>query len=133
MFLFFRFSFERENRPHLQRLYHLKRTDGKKYIGADLMLQADYAAQMLGLSAEHMTSNEAMHPGSSSNYHNEIKRSNSRDASPPASLRQTPSSSTPPTSSYSPFAQHKLKLSGMYFMYGLYLLINPKTTNYNSI
>ncbi|XP_055314117.1 uncharacterized protein LOC129575161 isoform X3 [Sitodiplosis mosellana] len=111
-------AFERENRPHLQRLYHLKRADGKRYIGADLMVQGDYAAQMLGLplNAEHMASSEMMHhmhQPPQTNYQNEAKRSNSRDASP--SLRQTPTSSTPPTSSYSPFAQHKLKLSGSHY------------------
>lgn len=114
-FVFFiRLAFERENRPHSQRLYYLKRADGKRHIGADLMVQGDYAAQMLGLNAEHMTSNEMIHhlqqPTTQSNYPatHEVKRSSSRDASP--SLRQTPTSSTPPTSSYSPFAQHKLKL-----------------------
>lgn len=110
--MIFRLAFERENRPYLQRLYHLKRADGKRYIGADLMVQSDYAAQMLGLNADHMTSNEIMHQPAQTNYQNEAKRSNSRDASP--SLRQTPTSSTPPTSSYSPFAQHKLKLGGSY-------------------
>lgn len=112
-------AFERENRPHSQRLYYLKRADGKRHIGADLMVQGDYAAQMLGLNAEHMTSSEMIHhlqqPTTQSNYPatNEVKRSSSRDASP--SLRQTPTSSTPPTSSYSPFAQHKLKLGKTIF------------------
>lgn len=108
----FRLAFERENRPHSQRLYYLKRADGKRHIGADLMVQGDYAAQMLGLNAEHMTPTEMIHqmhqPTTQLTYQNEVKRSSSRDASP--SLRQTPTSSTPPTSSYSPFAQHKLKL-----------------------
>lgn len=115
--MIFRLAYERENRPHLQRLYHLKRADGKRYIGADLMVQGDYAAQMLGLNAEHMASSEMMHhmqQPAQTNYQNEGKHSNSRDASP--SLRQTPTSSTPPTSSYSPFAQHKLKLGGSYHM-----------------
>lgn len=115
----FRLAFERENRPHLQRLYYLKRADGKRHIGADLMVQGDYAAQMLGLNAEHMSSNDMMQhhmqqPSQTTNYQTEAKRSNSRDASP--SLRQTPTSSTPPMSSYSPFAQHKLKLGGLYFI-----------------
>lgn len=105
-------AFERENRPHSQRLYYLKRADGKRHIGADLLVQGDYAAQMLGLNAENMTSTEMIHqmhqPTTQLTYQNEVKRSSSRDASP--SLRQTPTSSTPPTSSYSPFAQHKLKL-----------------------
>lgn len=111
-----RLAFERENRPHSQRLYYLKRADGKRHIGADLMIQGDYAAQMLGLTpGEHMTPSElmhSMHQPQQSGYQNEQKRSISRDASP--SLRQTPTSSTPPTTSYSPFAQHKLKLGGEY-------------------
>lgn len=108
-------AFERENRPHSQRLYYLKRTDGKRHIGADLMLQGDYAAQMLGLNAEHMSpGGELMHQPIQSSYQTEAKRSTSRDASP--SLRQTPTtSSTPPTTSYSPFAQHKLKLTGSHY------------------
>lgn len=94
-------------------MYYLKRADGKRHIGADLMVQGDYAAQMLGLNAEQMTSSEMVQhiqQPTQTNYptSNDVKRSNSRDASP--SLRQTPTSSTPPTSSYSPFAQHKLKL-----------------------
>lgn len=53
-------AFERENRPHVQRLYYMKRVDGKKHIGADMMLQGDYAAQMLGLNADHIVSNEIL-------------------------------------------------------------------------
>lgn len=128
-FLRFRLAFEHENRPHSQRLYYLKRADGKRHIGADLMVQGDYAAQMLGLNAEQMTPSEMIHQmhqpnqptttvaattSASVTYQNDVKRS-SRDASP--SLRQTPTSSTPPTSSYSPFAQHKLKLGGSYIFY----------------
>lgn len=113
--IFYRMVFERENRPHSQRLYYLKRADGKRHIGADLMVQGDYAAQMLGLNTDHMSPGELMHPmhqPTQSSYQNEVKRSSSRDASP--SLRQTPTSSTPPTTSYSPFAQHKLKLGGSF-------------------
>lgn len=53
-------AFERDNRPHVQRLYYMKRVDGKKHIGADMLLQGDYAAQMLGLNADHMASNEIL-------------------------------------------------------------------------
>lgn len=47
-------SYEREGRPYSQRLYHLKRFDGKNFIGAEMSLQGEYAAQMLGLSSEHL-------------------------------------------------------------------------------
>lgn len=48
-------SYEREARPYLQRLYHLRRVDGKSYIGAEMMLQSEYAAQVLGLSSDHLS------------------------------------------------------------------------------
>lgn len=103
-------AFERENRPHLQRLYFMKRIDGKKHIGADMMLQGDYAAQMLGLNADHIATNEFMNyvhqpmlpsstitttatstittlPHTHQNESAMIKRSSSRDVSP--SLRQS--------------------------------------------
>lgn len=47
-------AYEREKKPHLQRIYHMKRLDNKPYIGADVATQGEYAAQMLGLSAEHL-------------------------------------------------------------------------------
>ncbi|XP_030369007.1 uncharacterized protein LOC115620035 isoform X2 [Scaptodrosophila lebanonensis] len=50
-------SYERQKKPLLQRIYHMKRVDGKGYIGADVATQSEYAAQMLGLSAEHLTQN----------------------------------------------------------------------------
>lgn len=49
-------AFERENRPHSQRMYYVKRVDGKRYLGADLLLQGEYAAQVLGINAEHVSS-----------------------------------------------------------------------------
>lgn len=49
-------SYEREGRPYSQRLYHMKRFDGKSFIGAEMSLQGEYAAQMLGLSSEHLSS-----------------------------------------------------------------------------
>lgn len=49
-------AFERENRPHSQRMYYVKRVDGKRYLGADLLLQGEYAAQVLGINAEHVPS-----------------------------------------------------------------------------
>ncbi|XP_067628313.1 uncharacterized protein px isoform X2 [Eurosta solidaginis] len=47
-------AYERKKKPHLQRLYHMKRVDGKNYIGADIQTQGEYAAQLLGLSADHL-------------------------------------------------------------------------------
>ncbi|XP_065370469.1 uncharacterized protein px isoform X2 [Calliphora vicina] len=47
-------AYEREKKPHIQRIYHMKRVDNKPYIGADIATQGEYAAQMLGLSAEHL-------------------------------------------------------------------------------
>lgn len=49
-------AFERENRPHSQRMYYVKRVDGKRYLGADLLLQGEYAAQVLGINADHVPS-----------------------------------------------------------------------------
>ncbi|XP_059607654.1 uncharacterized protein LOC132255578 isoform X2 [Phlebotomus argentipes] len=51
-------SHERDGRPYSQRLYHLKRLDGKGYVGADMSVQGEYAAQILGLSAEHLSSGQ---------------------------------------------------------------------------
>jgi hypothetical protein len=58
-------SYEREGKPHVQRIYHLKRVDGKPFIGADMATQGEYAAQMLGLSAEHLAQQGG---GGHSNY-----------------------------------------------------------------
>lgn len=51
-------AFERENKPYAQRLYHLKRVDNKGYLGAEMVLQGVYAAQMLGLTSEQLVSTE---------------------------------------------------------------------------
>lgn len=99
-------AFERENRPHIQRLYHLKRVDDKRYIGAEMFLQGEYAAQMLGLNAEHLPSTElmsmqgtqasALDNSETNAYHlsykqsDSAKRPSSRDPSP---LRKTPTDS----------------------------------------
>lgn len=45
-------AFEHEKRPHPQRLYYVKRVDGKRFIGAHLVLQGEYASQMLGLCSD---------------------------------------------------------------------------------
>ncbi|KAL4717837.1 hypothetical protein ACJJTC_000986, partial [Scirpophaga incertulas] len=42
-------QYDRENKPHSQRFYWMKRLDGKPFIGADMSFQSEYAAQMLGL------------------------------------------------------------------------------------
>ncbi|XP_039750533.1 uncharacterized protein LOC120626816 isoform X4 [Pararge aegeria] len=45
-------QYDRENKPHSQRFYWMKRLDGKPFIGADMTFQGEYAAQVLGLGAE---------------------------------------------------------------------------------
>lgn len=87
--------FERECKPYAQRLYHLKRVDGKGYIGAEMSMQGEYAAQMLGLNAEHLAASGLMHlpPGAyaPSNYYGS-------SASPAAAAAQRHPSHTNATS-----------------------------------
>ncbi|XP_070493467.1 uncharacterized protein px isoform X1 [Chironomus tepperi] len=64
-------SFEREGKPHLQRIYWLKRSDGKPFTGADMSSQGEYAAQMLGLSTDQQpqpTQPSSIRPQSSNDY-----------------------------------------------------------------
>ncbi|CAG4951888.1 unnamed protein product [Parnassius apollo] len=56
-------QYDRENKPHSQRFYWMKRLDGKPFIGADMSFQGEYAAQVLGLGAETGGRDESGTPG----------------------------------------------------------------------
>lgn len=59
-------AYEREGKPHMQRMYWLKRSDGKAFTGADMSTQGEYAAQMLGLASDQVAPGSL--PGSLLNH-----------------------------------------------------------------
>nr|XP_032524232.1 uncharacterized protein LOC116775440 [Danaus plexippus plexippus] len=72
-------QYDRENKPHSQRFYWMKRLDGKPFIGADMSFQGEYAAQVLGLGAER----EDSRPNETARVTADTK-DNSSDSPPPA-------------------------------------------------
>lgn len=80
-------AYERERRPYAQRLYHMKRFDGKGFIGAEMSVQGEYAAQLLGLSSEHLGSPATTAPASVTGPPAPVGNSHSTNASqlPPQS------------------------------------------------
>lgn len=66
-------AYERDGKPHMQRIYWSKRMDGKPFTGADMAVQGEYAAQMLGLTTESgmalppQQTNQPSHRSQSSN------------------------------------------------------------------
>ncbi|CRK97314.1 CLUMA_CG010708, isoform A [Clunio marinus] len=72
-------AYERDGKPHMQRLYWCKRNDGKPFTGADMSLQGEYAAQMLGLASDgisttHLNPNRSSQ--SSNDYLNNYSQAN---------------------------------------------------------
>ncbi|KAG5680528.1 hypothetical protein PVAND_010034 [Polypedilum vanderplanki] len=77
-------SYEREGKPHMQRMYWLKRNDGKGFTGADMSSQGEYAAQMLGLSTEQTPAQQqsSLRPQSSNDYITNYSQANIESAPP---------------------------------------------------
>ncbi|XP_063388356.1 uncharacterized protein LOC134674227 [Cydia fagiglandana] len=55
-------QYDRENKPHSQRFYWMKRLDGKPFIGADMSFQGEYAASVLGLGGDAAREEPAASP-----------------------------------------------------------------------
>lgn len=73
-------NYERDGKPHMQRIYWLNRKDGKPFTGADMAVQGEYAAQMLGLTDGPPHSNPNQQPShrsqSSNDYLSSYSQSN---------------------------------------------------------
>lgn len=70
-------NFEREGKPYNQRVYSFKRVDGKSFIGAEMSSQGEYAAQMLGLTAEHLPTSGSTNVRPSSQNDSPLNKDNS--------------------------------------------------------
>lgn len=85
-------SYERDGKPYAQRIYWLKRADGKAFTGAEMSMQGEYVAQILGLPTEHLPqpqcSSRSITPSAinyktnDSLHYKSPMRSNSRNESP---------------------------------------------------